>query len=125
VELLTRARGWRSWAMSMCQPNGMASIHASWEATSDQPGLAWARPKDIAADVGAARTQADLVIVLLHSGIEGRQTPDAVQKRAAYAAIHAGATLVLGAHPHVLQGAERYHGGLIAYSLGNIVFDGL
>jgi poly-gamma-glutamate capsule biosynthesis protein CapA/YwtB (metallophosphatase superfamily) len=98
---------------------------ADWEATGDQPGLAWARPEDIAADVAAARPLADLVIVLLHSGLEGQQTPDEAQRAAAYAAINAGAALVIGAHPHVLQGAERYHGGLIAYSLGNIVFDGL
>ena len=98
---------------------------ASWEATGDRPGLAWARPNDIAADVAAARPQADLVIVVLHSGIEGQQTPDEAQRTAAYAAIDAGAALVIGAHPHVLQGVERYHGGLIAYSLGNIVFDGL
>ncbi len=98
---------------------------ASWEATGDQPGLAWARPRDIAVDVAAARARADLVIVLLHSGVEGQQTPDAAQKAAAHTAIDAGAALVIGAHPHVLQGVERYHGGLIAYSLGNIVFDGL
>jgi len=37
--------------------------------------------------------------------------------------VDAGADLVLGHHPHVLQDVERYHGGLIAYSLGNFVFD--
>ena len=41
----------------------------------------------------------------------------------AYAAIEGGAALVLGAHPHVLEPIERYHGGLIAFSLGNFVFD--
>lgn len=98
---------------------------ASWRATTERPGVAWADPRLIAADVAAARGEADVVIVLLHSGYEDQATPNAIQKRAARAAIDAGAALVLGAHPHVLQGVERYKGGLIAYSLGNFVFDGL
>jgi poly-gamma-glutamate synthesis protein (capsule biosynthesis protein) len=95
----------------------------SIRAGADQPGVAWADPEDIAADVRAARASADFVIVLLHSGIENNSLPNAVQRTAAHAAIDAGAALVLGAHPHVLQGVEYYHGGLIAYSLGNFVFD--
>lgn len=97
---------------------------ARWRAVGERPGLAWAEPARIAADVAAARAQADLVIVLLHAGYEGRTTPNAVQRANAYAAIDAGAALVLGAHPHVLQGVEQYHGGWIVYSLGNFVFDG-
>jgi poly-gamma-glutamate synthesis protein (capsule biosynthesis protein) len=77
----------------------------------------------ILADVAAAKAQADVVIVLLHSGLEGRTEVTAAQKAQARAAIDAGAALVLGAHPHVLQGVEEYNGGLIAYSLGNFVFD--
>lgn len=98
---------------------------ASWRARGDRAGVAWAEPQRIADDVAAARADADLVIVLLHSGYEGQQTTNAAQRASAHAAIDAGAALVIGAHPHVLQGAERYHGGLIAYSLGNFVFDGL
>lgn len=97
----------------------------SWEAKGDQPGVAWAEPGRIAADVAAARRQADLVIVLLHSGYEGVQLPNDIQRANAHAAIDAGAALVIGSHPHVLQGIEYYHGGVIAYSLGNFVFDGL
>jgi poly-gamma-glutamate capsule biosynthesis protein CapA/YwtB (metallophosphatase superfamily) len=97
---------------------------ARWRAVGGRPGLAWAEPARIAADVAAARAQADLVIVLLHAGYEGRAAPNAVQRANAYAAIDAGAALVLGAHPHVLQGVEQYHGGWIVYSLGNFVFDG-
>jgi poly-gamma-glutamate capsule biosynthesis protein CapA/YwtB (metallophosphatase superfamily) len=95
----------------------------SIRATADKPGVAWADPEDIAADVRAARARADFVIVFLHSGIEYNSLPNVVQRTAAHAAIDAGATLVLGTHPHVLQGIEYYHGGLIAYSLGNFVFD--
>jgi len=98
----------------------------TWGATADQPGLAWADPNQIKIDVAAARRQADVVVVLLHSGIEiGKYLPgiSANQRADAYAAIDGGAALVLGAHPHVLEPIERYHGGLIAFSLGNFVFD--
>ena len=44
------------------------------------------------------------------------------RRRAAHAAVDAGAALVLGHHPHILQGVERYRGRLIAYSLGDFVF---
>lgn len=95
----------------------------SWAATADTPGLAWARVDDITADVAAAKTQADVVIVLLHNGLEGRTAVTLAQKLQARAAIDAGAALVIGAHPHVLQAYEEYNGGLILYSLGNFVFD--
>ncbi len=62
-------------------------------------------------------------MVLLHSGYEINSTVSFNQRTEAHAAIDAGAALVLGSHPHILQGIEQYHGGLIAYSLGNFVFD--
>ena len=96
----------------------------TWIALADSPGMAWAEVEDISADVAAARTLADVVIVLLHSGLEGRTEVTASQQAQARAAVDAGAALVLGAHPHVLQGTEVYHGGLIVYSLGNFIFDG-
>lgn len=97
---------------------------AAWTAVGDGPGVAWAEPGRIAADVAAARAEADLVIVLLHSGDEESERPNDVQRANARAAVDAGAALVLGHHPHVLQGVESYNGGLIVYSLGNFVFDG-
>jgi poly-gamma-glutamate synthesis protein (capsule biosynthesis protein) len=98
---------------------------STWGAKGNKAGVAWANPKRIAADVASARARADVVIVLLHSGRENVQVPDSTQRRVARAAIDAGAALVIGSHPHVLQGVERYRGGVIAYSLGNFVFDGL
>jgi poly-gamma-glutamate synthesis protein (capsule biosynthesis protein) len=76
--------------------------------------------------VQAAKLHADVVIVLLHGGIEITDVInniDANQRLEAHTAIDAGAVLVVGSHPHVLQQIEPYHGGLIAYSLGNFVFD--
>jgi poly-gamma-glutamate capsule biosynthesis protein CapA/YwtB (metallophosphatase superfamily) len=93
------------------------------EAGPGKPGVAWGMPQDVQRDVAAAKQRADLVIVALHAGLEYTSTPNQVQTELAHAAIDAGAALVLGAHPHVLQGIEFYHGGVIAYSLGNFVFD--
>jgi poly-gamma-glutamate synthesis protein (capsule biosynthesis protein) len=98
----------------------------SWTATATSPGVAWGDPEQIRADVQAAKLQADVVIVLLHSGIEITDVINNIsanQRLDAQTAIDAGAALVIGSHPHVLQQIERYHGGLIAYSLGNFVFD--
>ncbi|ABX04882.1 CapA family protein [Herpetosiphon sp.] len=100
-------------------------VTESWTATAEQAGLAWAEPAVIAADVAAIRPSVDHVIILLHSGYEGIDQPNEIQRSNAYAALDAGATLVLGAHPHVLQGYEaRPNGQFIAWSLGNFVFDG-
>ena len=56
------------------------------------------------------------MIVALHAGFEYTATANQDQRDLAHAAIDAGAALVLGAHPHVLQGIEYYHGGVVAYS---------
>ncbi|MBI1886331.1 MAG: CapA family protein [Chloroflexi bacterium] len=92
-------------------------------ATAGRAGVAWATAEAVAADVAAARGQADIVIVSLHTGPEYQEPPSPLQVEVARAAIDAGAALVLGHHPHVLQGIERYKRGLIIYSLGNFVFD--
>ena len=67
---------------------------------------------------------AQLVIVSFHWGTEKANYPDDIQKALAHAAIDSGADLVLGHHPHVLQGIETYQGKKIVYSLGNFCFGG-
>ena len=94
----------------------------SWTATENAPGLAWAEPEIIRADVTAVRPQADLVIVTLHSGLEYIEEPSEPQVAAAQAAIDAGADLVIGHHAHILQGIQFYNGGVIVYGLGNFAF---
>jgi poly-gamma-glutamate synthesis protein (capsule biosynthesis protein) len=95
----------------------------SWTATADTPGLAWAEPERIRADVAAIRPSVDLVIVILHSGYEYIEEPSEPQVAAARAAIDAGANLVVGHHAHILQGIHRYGNGVIVYGLGNFLFD--
>ena len=67
---------------------------------------------------------ATITIVNFHWGIEREYYPNDVQKQLAHAAIDNGADLVIGEHPHVLQGIETYNGKKIVYSLGNFCFGG-
>jgi poly-gamma-glutamate synthesis protein (capsule biosynthesis protein) len=93
-----------------------------WAAGTNRPGLAIGTPAVVTADVAAARTVADVVVVMVHGGTEYRARPQAKQRAFAEAAIDAGATLVLGHHPHVLQGYAIRDGTLVAFSLGNFLF---
>ena len=93
------------------------------EAGSGRPGAAFMRPERMKAAVAGASTFADVVIVSMHSGDEYELEPNETQKAFARAAIDAGADMVVGHHPHVVQSAEIYQGRPIYYSLGNFVFD--
>jgi len=96
-----------------------------WKADKKRPGLAEAYDITRAlAAIQEADRQADLVVVMVHWGVEysDRPIPDQVAKGRKF--IDAGADLVIGCHPHVLQGFEWYNGKWIAYSLGNFVFSG-
>lgn len=94
-----------------------------WIAGENSPGVAWAETKRIHTDVTAALAQADLVVVILHSGYENVVQPSPPQLAAAHAAIEAGAKLVIGHHTHVLQPVEHFSDGVIAYGLGNFAFE--
>jgi poly-gamma-glutamate capsule biosynthesis protein CapA/YwtB (metallophosphatase superfamily) len=73
--------------------------------------------------IKAAKDKADYVIVSFHWGTEYTTKAAAYQRALAHRAIDAGADLILGHHPHVIQGLEVYKDKLIAYSLGDFVFD--
>ncbi len=94
-------------------------------AEGERGGVARASVDAIAEDVARmrARGDVDFVVVTLHAGTEYTREVTARQRELARAAIDAGADLVVGTHPHVLQEVEEYGGGLILYSLGNFVFD--
>lgn len=72
----------------------------------------------------AKKKKAKIIITSFHWGVERSYYPEDRQKAMAHAAIDAGASLVLGHHPHVLQGLEKYKGRYIVYSLGNFCFGG-
>ncbi len=74
-------------------------------------------------DVQRLANRADAVIVSMHAGIEYSPKPNPQQVSFARAAIDAGASVVVGHHPHVAQPWEHYGRGVIFYSLGNLVFD--
>lgn len=70
--------------------------------------------------VKSAKRVCDFLVVAMHWGAEKKTVPDAYQVAAARAWIEAGADLIIGSHPHVLEGAEIYRGKLILYSMGNL-----
>lgn len=67
---------------------------------------------------------AEIIILSIHWGVEKATAPNADQIEAAHRAIDLGVDLVVGTHPHVLQGFEKYKGKYICYSLGNFSFGG-
>ncbi len=112
-------RGWRiGWISATTWLN-----HAPTPGDPKVPVIAVSRlGRALVPVVEQARAEHDLVIVLLHWGRERRERAEPAQIHAARALVDAGASLVIGHHPHVLQGVERYGDGLIAYSLGNFLF---
>ncbi len=74
-------------------------------------------------DVQRAHQKGEYVMVMAHSGVEYSLMFTARQQQDYRRLIDAGADLIIGAHPHVVEPLEVYHGKLIAYSLGNFIFD--
>lgn len=93
-------------------------------AASDQNAGVFAAYDDTALleKIKIAKEQADFVVVYVHWGEERKEYPNEFQKTLSHHIVDAGADLVIGAHPHVLQGIEYYKNVPIAYSLGNFVF---
>ena len=93
------------------------------EATASSSGIAWLNKEKMAQDISEAKKISDLIIVSIHFGEEYRQKSNIFQQDMAHSAIDAGAKLVIGHHPHVVEETEQYKEGFIAYSLGNFIFD--
>lgn len=77
----------------------------------------------IVADIKSITDKCDFIVVSLHWGVENVFFPSPKQLELAHNLIDHGVTLILGHHPHVIQGIEEYKDGLIAYSLGNFQFN--
>lgn len=91
--------------------------------TTGKPAVAMADLESVKRDVAAARKKVDVLIVSMHAGKEYSFTHSSRQETIAHAAIDAGADMVIGHHPHVVQDSEVYRNRPIFYSLGNFVFD--
>jgi len=98
-------------------------VSAYYEASVNRAGTAFMRVDKMTEAVKGAKQKADFVIVSMHAGIEYVGKPNNSQINFAHAVIDAGADLVIGHHPHVVQTMEKYKGKYIFYSLGNFVFD--
>jgi poly-gamma-glutamate synthesis protein (capsule biosynthesis protein) len=110
---------------------------SGYGAHSRKPGIAMIRrdplygptcvnPDDVDAMadlIASAKKEADFIIAAFHWGLSQSRALTQPQMRLGRAAVDAGAGLVIGHHPHILQAAEVYNDGLILYSLGNFVFD--
>ncbi|MFO0650976.1 MAG: CapA family protein [Polyangiales bacterium] len=96
-----------------------------WVALRTRAGIASAwrdREGDTVDAVTEAHRRGDLVVVMVHWGTELAPCPDRWQRALARRWIHAGASLVVGSHPHVLQGVERVGDAWVLYSTGNFAF---
>ncbi|MBN2209366.1 MAG: CapA family protein [Candidatus Coatesbacteria bacterium] len=93
----------------------------SYQAQKSRPGCAWAHPDVMRSTIAEAKKQADLVFVNLHFGGQGTFTPSERQKELAKVALDAGADMVVGNHPHVIQPVAVYKGRPVLFSLGNLV----
>ena len=104
-------------AASQIMPSGFG-------ATAERAGIAnaSAQRERVLANVRVAASEADVVVVSVHWGIERDTCPSGVQRSFAADLLDAGATVVLGHHPHVLQPIETTDTQLVAYSLGNFVW---
>jgi len=87
-----------------------------------QPGVAFLEPEETKKTIKSCKKEADIVVLLIHWGLEEYLYPTSYQRHLSMDFIEVGADLILGHHPHVLQGVERIGNGLVCYSLGTFVF---
>ena len=117
---LTTIKGVRIAVIGVSQ---VAELASSWVATPSRPGEANAidLPRTLAA-VRSARRLASVVIVFMHWGTEGQACPDQAQLYLAHRLAAAGASIIVGAHAHMLQGSGWLGRTFVAYGLGNFLW---
>lgn len=113
------------------------NLPMGWGAHPGKPGVApirldplfgppYVNEEDLEAmisDVGRTKPEVDVLLTSFHWGSSQSRTLTLSQKAVAHAAVDAGADIVIGHHPHILQGIEIYKGTPIYYALGNFVLD--
>jgi poly-gamma-glutamate synthesis protein (capsule biosynthesis protein) len=101
-----------------------SDVGPNWmEAGDTESGILLANDKRFSSIVREASNKSDVLIVSFHFGEEYQSTYNRRQKLLAQRAIDSGAKIVIGHHPHVVQDVTTYRNGVIAYSLGNFIFD--
>ena len=119
VETIER-RGWKVGLLAVTSRRNAPQFAGT-------PELPFLSTNDFVATLGplidAAKSTHDLIIVFVHWGEEYADAPGRHQQNQARALLDRGAHLVVGHHPHVLQGIEQYGEKAIAYSLGNFLFE--
>ncbi len=95
----------------------------AWAAREREPGIAVCNAAVLRDAIAGARKVADFVVVAVHAGDEYRNAPNGTQRELADEALAGGADVYLGAHAHVVQPVERRGAQLIAWGLGNFIFD--
>ncbi len=99
--------------------------YKDWQATDQTPGVAPLiinQYDDLLKNIRETKKSVDLLIVILHWGSEYHNTPNDWQINLAHKIIDNGADIIVGHHPHVLQGIELYKKKPILYSIGNFIF---
>lgn len=127
-ESVERAKEWKSYDIG---GTSVAVLGASrvipvveWNVDISQPGLFCTYDTtQLVEQIKAAKQENDLVVVAVHWGIERAAYPEEYQRSMAREFIDAGADLIVGNHPHVIQGIEFYKDVPIVYSLGNYLFN--
>lgn len=92
-------------------------------ATNSKPGIAFLDEEQTIEAIKRSKEHVDILILLVHWGLEYYYYPSPAQRKLAGKMANAGADIVLGHHPHVLRGMETIGKSLVIYSLGNFLFD--
>jgi len=101
---------------------GFSDFLKNFEVKEDKLGIAIIND-NLSEIIKKAKEKVDILIVSFHWGDEYKKIANSRQKKIARTAIDAGADLIMGHHPHVIQNIEKYKGKFIFYSLGNFIFD--
>lgn len=100
-----------------------SDVGPAWmKAGETSPGILLLSDPSLATIISEAKIKSDVLIVSIHWGDEYKEF-NSRQQEYAHKIIDSGADLIIGHHPHVIQGTEKYKDGLIFYSLGNFIFD--
>jgi len=117
--IFMQAAGWRIAVLA----RSAVIVKSRCYAGQDAPGVAFLEIDETIESIGRCKKKADIILLILHWGIEEYFFPSPVQRKQARRLFEAGVDVIIGHHPHVVQGIEKIGKGMVAYSLGNFLFD--